>query len=81
MGCCFASSSQVLSSEIHGVLGVVVDLHGLGQRLRIAAVALPRHVAALSAVSRHTPMNNWDKWHSSASLPAYQEDEAISYLS
>lgn len=81
MGCRFASSSQVLSSEIHGVLGVVVDLHGLGQRLRVAAVALPRHVAALSAVSRHTPVSNWDKQHSSASLPAYQHGEAIPYLS
>lgn len=37
--------------EVHGVLGVIVDLDGLGQRLRVPAVTLTRHVAALSAAT------------------------------
>lgn len=37
-------------SEIHGVLGVVVDLDRLRQRLGVPAVTLARHMAALGAV-------------------------------
>lgn len=38
------------SGEVHGVLGVIVDLDRLGQRLRVPAVTLARHVAPFSAV-------------------------------
>lgn len=40
--------TEVASGEVHGPQGVVVDLHRLGQRLRVPAVALARDVAALS---------------------------------
>lgn len=40
------------SGEVHGVLGVIVDLDRLGQSLRVPAVALTRHVAALGAAGR-----------------------------
>lgn len=36
------------SGEVHGVLGVIVDLNRLGQSLGVTAVALARHVAAFS---------------------------------
>lgn len=36
------------SGEVHGVLGVIVDLNRLGQRLRVPAITLARHVAAFS---------------------------------
>lgn len=38
------------SGEVHGVLSVVVDLNRFGQGLRVSAVALARHVAALRTV-------------------------------
>lgn len=40
------------SGEVHGVLGVIVDLNRLGQSLRVPAVALTRHVAALGAAGQ-----------------------------
>lgn len=38
------------SGEVHGVLGIIVDLNCLGQCLGVPAVTLARHVAAFSAV-------------------------------
>lgn len=35
------------SGEVHGPQGVVVDLNSFGQRLRVPAVALTGHMAAL----------------------------------
>lgn len=40
--------SRVLSGKVHGAQGVLVDLHGLGQGLLVAPVALARRVTALS---------------------------------
>lgn len=40
------------SGEVHGVLGVIVDLNGLGQRLGVPAVTLARHVAAFSTAKQ-----------------------------
>lgn len=37
------------SGEVHGVLGIIVDLNRLGQCLGVPAVTLARHVAAFSA--------------------------------
>lgn len=45
----FAPCPRTLSSKIHGMLSIVVDLHRLRQSLRIAPVALSRHVAAFGA--------------------------------
>lgn len=36
------------SGEVHGVLGIIVDLNCLGQRLGVPAITLARHVAAFS---------------------------------
>lgn len=36
------------SGEVHGVLGIIVDLNCLGQRLGVPAVTLARHVAPFS---------------------------------
>lgn len=38
------------SGEVHGVLGIIVDLNCLGQRLGVPAITLARHVAAFSTV-------------------------------
>lgn len=38
------------SGEVHGVLGVIVDLNRLGQCLGVPAITLTRHMAALGAV-------------------------------
>lgn len=38
-----------ISGEVHGVLGVIVDLNGLGQSLGVPTVTLARHMAALGA--------------------------------
>lgn len=35
------------SGKVHGVLGVIVDLNRLGQCLRVPAITLTRHMAAL----------------------------------
>lgn len=43
------SEDRWSSGEVHGVLCVVVDLNRLCQSLRVAAVALTRHVAPLGA--------------------------------
>lgn len=40
------------SGEVHGVLGIIVDLNCLGQRLGVPAVTLARHVAAFSTVGQ-----------------------------
>lgn len=45
------------SGEVHGVLRVVVDLNRLRQSLRVAAVALTRHVAALGAGRKEADTN------------------------
>lgn len=36
------------SGEVHGVLGIIVDLNCLGQRLGVPPVTLARHVASFS---------------------------------
>ena len=40
------------SGEVHGVLGIIMDLNCLGQRLGVPAVTLARYMAAFSTV-RH----------------------------
>lgn len=40
------------SGEVHGPQGVVVDLNSFGQRLRVPAVALTGHMAALGTETR-----------------------------
>lgn len=37
------------SGEVHGVLGIIVDLNCLGQCLGVPAITLTRHVTAFSA--------------------------------
>lgn len=49
------------SGEVHGVLGVIVDLNRLGQGLGVPAITLTRHMAAFGTarqgqegvISRH----------------------------
>lgn len=45
------------SGEVHGVLSVVVDLNRFGQGLRVSAVALARHVAALRTATHRRNRN------------------------
>lgn len=49
------------SGEVHGPQGVVVDLNGFGQRLRIPAVALTGHVAALGTETRSHELQRMNK--------------------
>lgn len=67
----------MLSSKIHCVLSVMVDLHCLCQSLRITAIALSRHVAAFSAVKRQTESLEQlgQQAQNSSSLPGYQDSE------
>lgn len=48
------------SGEVHGVLGIIVDLNCLGQRLGVPTVTLARHMAAFSTERQRETGFNFD---------------------
>ncbi len=48
------------SGEVHGVLGIIVDLNCLGQRLGVPAVTLTRHMAAFSTARQRKQRAHYD---------------------